>query len=453
MADRGGQLNECGETSSLSASDSPDEIPVVPVVRRRWLANLFSLSIVQASNYIVPLIILPYLFRVLGDSKYGLVEFARALAIYFLTFTDYGFSLSATREVAVHRESRDKVSEIFSAVMLLKSLLLVLSFVVLSVTVVAIPRLRVEWRVYMFAFGHVIGMWLFPVWLFQGMERMRHIATLNVIARVMYIVSIFIFVTGPQDYLHVPLLQSLASIVTGSAALVLAFYDFPIRFYVPSIAVLKRELKNGWHLFLSQIAMRLYTTSNIVILGLFAPTASVGYYAAGDKIARAVQGLQIPLSQAIFPHIAKLAAQSRRVALAFTAKITVLVSILTLGLSATLFLAAPYMAWILGDKSGGSASVIRILSPLPFIIGLSNIFGIQIMVNFGLKRALTRILASAGALNIIVALILVTSLRHIGVAIAAVLTETFVTTVMYICLRRNGIHIFGDSGDAEPRQV
>ena len=101
-----------------------------------------ALSIVQASNYLVPVIILPYLFRVLGDSRYGLIEFARAVSIYFLTLTDYGFSLSATREVAVHREDPEKVSEIFSAVMLLRFLLVVLSLVALGVLVLGIPRLR-----------------------------------------------------------------------------------------------------------------------------------------------------------------------------------------------------------------------------------------------------------------------------------------------------------------------
>jgi len=410
---------------------------------RRILSNFFSLSIVQASNYLVPVIILPYLFRVLGDSKYGLVEFARAVSIYFLTVTDYGFSLSATREVALHREDPAKVSEIFSAVMLLRFLLLVLSLAALVLMILGIPRLRIDWAVYLLAFGHVIGQWLFPVWLFQGMERMKHIATLNVIARVLFIVAIFIFVSGPSDYLYVPLLQSASSILTGLAALFLAFREFPIRFHVPAIGVLKREFKNGWHIFLSRMATSLYTTSNIVILGLFADNAAVAYYAAGDKIARAVQGLQIPLSQAIFPHIGKLAAQSRQAALVFTAHVTKLVSVLTLGLSVTLFVTAPYVARvILGAQFAEGVAVIRILSPLPFIIGLSNIFGVQIMVNFGLKRAMTRILTAAGILNILVALALVVPLRHIGVSISAVVTETFVTTVMLICLRRNGLDVF-----------
>ena len=82
---------------------------------RRITSNFFSLSILQYTTYLVPLIPLPYLVRVLGPSRYGLVEFARAIALYFVILTEYGFNLSATQEISVHRDDRRKVSEIFSA--------------------------------------------------------------------------------------------------------------------------------------------------------------------------------------------------------------------------------------------------------------------------------------------------------------------------------------------------
>jgi len=412
----------------------------------RVFSNFVALSFVQASNYLVPVIILPYLFRVLGDSRYGLIEFARAMSIYFLTITDYGFSFSATGEVAVHREDPRKVSEIFSAVMLLRFLLVILSLAVLVALVFGIPRLRIDWAVYLLAFGHVIGMWLLPSWLYQGMERMKLVAVVNIVARVLFIVSIFVFVAGPEDYLYVPLFQSLMSIVTGLVTLVVAFRAFPIRFYIPPMAALQRELKNGWHIFLSQMAVRLYTTGNIVILGLFADASLVGYYAAGDKIVRAVQGLQIPLLQAMFPHISKLASQSKQLALIFAARVIRIVGILALGLSAGLFIAAPYIARAaLGATFGPGVPVLRILSFLPFVVSLSSIFGMQIMVNFGLKRTMTRILATAGLLNIIVALILVVPLRHIGMCITSMMIEVFVTIAMFITLRRHGLNVLSAS--------
>jgi PST family polysaccharide transporter len=417
---------------------------------RRVLGNFLSLSIVQFANYLAPLIALPYLFRVLGLEKYGLTELARAISVYFLMLTDYGFSLSATQEISVHRDDPEKVSEVFSAVLTLKFLLLVLSLALLSLLVVAVPRLRGDWPVYYLSFGNVVGMWLFPIWLFQGLERMKYIPLLSVTAKTLYVLAVFRLIHGPADYLYAPLLQSASAILIGLAGLVLALGKFRVRFRIPGVRVLKSEFVNGWHLFLSKTAITFYTASNVVILGLFTDNTFVAYYAAGDKIIRALtDGLHIPLSQAIFPHIGRLACQSPAAALRFAARVARLLSLATLTISVTTFCAAPWIARIvLGPNADGSVPVIRILSLLPLIVGLSNIFGTQIMVNFGLKKLLARILAAAGFLNIVLALLLVVPLQHIGIAIASLATEIFVTAVMFAALRKKGLNVFGRADPA-----
>jgi PST family polysaccharide transporter len=422
---------------------------------RRVLGNFFSLSIVQFANYLAPLIVLPYLFRVLGPSKYGLTELARAVSVYFLILTDYGFSLSATQEISVHRDDPPRVSEVFSSVLLLKFLLVILSALTLSLIVFAVPKLRADWPVYFLSFGNVIGMWLFPIWLFQGLERMKYIPLLNVTAKMLVILGVFVFIRDPGDYLYAPGLQSAGTILIGAAGLVLALCQFPVRFRFPSTQALKRELANGWHLFLSKMAITLYTTSNIVILGLLTDSTFVAYYAAGDKIVRAaIDGLQLPLSQAIFPHIGRLASQSRQAALRFTAKVAKLAGVATLAISAGLFAAAPYLAAIvMREKFTEGLLVIRVLSPLPFIVLLSNLFGVQVMANFGLKKLLTRILAMAGVLNVLMAVLLAGPLKHVGVAIASLTTEIVVTTVMFVALRWNGLNLFGRERHAEPSQA
>ncbi len=412
---------------------------------RRVIGNFLALSVVQFANYLAPLILIPYLTRVLGLSRYGLVELARAITVYFLILTDYGFSLSATREISVHRKDPEKVSEVFSSVMLLKLLLVLLSVTILSVAVFTVPKLRADWPVYYLSFLSVIGMWLFPLWVFQGLERMKHIATLTVSAKLMVIASTFVLVRESDDYLYVPLLHSAGTVFIGLVALIMALRSFPIRLRVPSIAVLRREFLNGRHLFISEMATTLYTTSNVVILGLCADYTFVAYYVTGDKIVRAVRGLQLPLSQAIFPHIGRLASQSRPAALAYAARVGLLVGIVTLAMSAGLFLGAPTLARAMLSRSQSQegASVIRILSFLPFIIGMSSILGQQIMVNFGLERLLARILVVGGVLNIVVALLLAAPLKHVGVALASLATEVFIMAALCIALRRNRRHVLG----------
>ena len=411
---------------------------------QRILSNFFSLSILQFTNYLVPLITLPYLVRVLGPSRYGLVEFARAMTIYFVMLTDYGFTLSATREISVHRDDPKRISEIFSAIMVIRLLLLTLSFVLMGSLVLGIAKLRAEWPVYLFAFGTVVGQSLFPVWLFQGLERMKHMAILNIVARCLITVSIFIFIRQAEDYVYVPLVQSAGIIFLGVAGLVLALRVFRVRFAFPTVASLRHQITSAWHLFLSKIAITLYTTSNIVVLGLLTDPLYVGYYAAGDKIVRAVtDALHVPLSQAIFPHVGRLVSQSKVAALRFTGRVAKLVSVVTIALSAGLFVGAPYLTRIiLGPGFDASVSVVRILSLLPFIVGLSNIFGTQIMVNFGLKKVLARILMVAGLLNLPIVILSVLLLKHTGVAIASLTTEIVVTTAMFAVLRKNGLNVF-----------
>src|SRR5271163_4818391 len=90
---------------------------VDPLEGAKVIHNVTSLSWLQLITYVLPIIILPYLFRVIGPEKFGLIAFAQAFVQYFMILTDYGFSVSATKEIALHLEDKAKVCNIISAVM------------------------------------------------------------------------------------------------------------------------------------------------------------------------------------------------------------------------------------------------------------------------------------------------------------------------------------------------
>jgi len=121
--------------------------------KKRLLSNFFSLSILQGANYILPLRIFPYLVRVLGVEKYGLIAFASAFIFYFNIITDYGFNLTATKEIFIHRNNKEKLNEIFNAVLIIKLSLMIISFVVMRVIILNIEKFKEYTFLYLLSFG------------------------------------------------------------------------------------------------------------------------------------------------------------------------------------------------------------------------------------------------------------------------------------------------------------
>ncbi|MBU4312582.1 MAG: flippase [Candidatus Omnitrophica bacterium] len=407
------------------------------------VGNFFSLSFLQAADYILPLITLPYLVRVLGPAKFGLVAFAQAFAQYFVILTNYGFHMSATREISINRGDKKEITKIFSSVLLIKLCFLALSFLVLIGLVSSVPKFRNDWLIYLFTFGVVIGNALLPIWFFQGMERMKYITFLNIASKLIFTISIFVFIRKAEDYIYVPLINSLGFLIAGISGLWIVRRSFKIRFSRPDLKSIKHQLKEGWYIFISGVSVSLYTTSNTFILGLFTNNTIVGYYSAGERLIRAVQKLLSPLSNAVYPYISKLANESREKALGFIGKLTILVGGGSFIVSLGIFVFAAFITnTILGPQYQKSIIVLRILAFLPFLTSLNTMFGTQTMIPFNLKAALSKIFISAGIINIALALVLTPIYKHIGISIAVLFTESFITAIMFFYLREKRLIAF-----------
>ncbi|MEN3014138.1 MAG: flippase, partial [Endomicrobiia bacterium] len=330
--------------------------------KKTLLENFLSLSFLQVANYIFPLLTLPYLVRVLKPEKYGLIAFANAFVGYFMILTDYGFHLSAPREISINRDNKQKLSEIFSSVMIIKFFLVLFSLVLMTATIFLFDKFRRDWLLYYLTFGVVLGNVMFPTWFFQGIENMKFITLLNLIAKLIFTVSIFVFVRKQADYYFVPLLNSLGFIVAGILSIFIVIKNFGVKFIIPVREQILHQLKEGWHVFISTVAVSLYTTSNTFILGLFTDRKNVAYFAAGEKIVRSIQSLWSPVSQVLYPYFSKVfavsldkATQSFRKILNFTFLLTLLISILGC-------LSAPFFVkFLLGQDFENAIPVVRIL--------------------------------------------------------------------------------------------
>ena len=273
--------------------------------KKTLVENFISLGALQIVSYVIPLINLPYLSRVLGVDKFGLVFFAFAFMQYFIMLTDYGFGLSATREIAVNRHNSNNLSNIFSAVTFIKLCLLIVSFLVLCLMIIFIPKLHENWLVFLLSFLMVVGNAIYPVWFFQGMERMKYITFLNILSKTIFLVLIFIFVKHESDYIIVPLLNSLGFLVSGIIGMYFAIKNLGAKLYLPKWNTIKKQFKYSSEFFLSRVSVSAYTNTNTFCLGLIGSNLMVGYYVAAEKIYNALNGLFDPLGTALYPFVSK----------------------------------------------------------------------------------------------------------------------------------------------------
>jgi len=275
------------------------------------ISNFLALGVVQGLNFLLPLLVVPYLLYTLGVEIFGLLAMATAFSSYFMILSDYGFNVTATREISIHREDSEKLNEIFSAVMIIKVFLMFLGFSILLLSLWLFDNLGEDALIYLLTFGMVVGQVLFPIWFFQGIEKMGYIAILNIVAKFLFLIAILVFVQDKEDAYLVPIFNSLGFIIVGIISLIYIYKKFSIRFVWQPYSVLKEYFLLGWHIFLSHMAVLLYTSSNIFILGIFTNHMVVGYFAIADKIISALVSLGDILNQVFFPYLSKKWEESR----------------------------------------------------------------------------------------------------------------------------------------------
>lgn len=394
------------------------------------MSNFFSLSILQAANYIFPLITLPYLVRVLGVENFGLLAFATALTTYFSIITDYGFNLTATREISIHRENKQKVIEIFSSVMTIKVLLMFLSFFLFTILVFSFEKFSKDWEVYFLTFGTVVGQVLFPVWFFQGMERMKYITYLNFFSKLIFTIAIFIFVQERNDYYVVPVLISLGALVAGIWSLYLVKKEFDIGFKLQSLMTIKYHLKEGWHIFTSSVGINLYKNNAILILGLFANELVVGYFAIAKKIIDMLNQIASIISITMFPYVNNKY-RINKIFISFLVKIGFVIFVYTFLIFIFIFFFSQNISTLIsGEVYNELVTSLKIMSIVPLIIAI-NIPAVHILLVGKKDDYFAKSVLFGGFIDLVLLFILIPLYGYIGAAVSVLIVELFVTSLLY----------------------
>lgn len=413
---------------------SLNKIKTISRDKKRLLSNFFSLSLLQLFSYILPLLTLPYLVRKLGVENYGLVIFAQSFISFFSILVDYGFNLSATRELAVNRKNKDKVREIYSSVLIIKFFIFLFAFLIFSLIVFSFEKFSSHLALFYLTFLSVFGQAFFPLWFFQGMERMKYITLINISSRTLFTLAIFIFIRGESDYLLLPFLNALGMILSSFYAFYLIKKKFKVSFTLQKFSSLKFYFKDSSHFFLSRLSVSLYTSANAFILGIFTNNASVAYYSIAEKLYQAMQTFYGPITQVLYPYIAK----ERKIAF-FKKVFYLLTSLNILGILFLYFAGAWIFAILFGHKiTLESLKVFHILLLANVFVIPSILLGYPFLGALGFAKNVNSsvIFGSLFHLLGIFILILTKNITIYNLAYMIIFTEIFVLSLRISSTRK-----------------
>ena len=400
---------------------------------RQVIENFFSLSVLNAVNIVLQLITLPYILGVVGKANYGIYAYVFMVIQYIILFSTYGFNFSATKQISQLRDDNSAVTRIYNAVIGCKTVIAL----VLVLAVVACSRWVFEesigFEMFLLGTGMILGDIMNPVWLFQGMEKMKYMTLVNSTSKILFTVLVFFVVRSVDDFYLLILLNSCGYLLAGILSLVLARKQFKVRIALPGVRDMIAQFKDGGAMFGSTFGMTLYRNAHVLILKHLASNEAVGLFSAAEKVIHGFQSVIQPAAQALFPHVSlRFKGRSVKENVALMKK--VMLPFVGFAFVAALFvyIFAPWISDVLcGTEFRECVPLIRIMS-LVIIFGEVNcIAGIVGLVNMDRQNYFFRSVLIAGVCSCLITLALV---KGYGAYAGAVSLSASEALLMGMCL-------------------
>lgn len=397
--------------------------------------NFLYSSILTVSNYIFPLITFPYVSRVLGVDNIGICNFVDSVINYIILFSMMGITTIGIREIANDKNDSQKLSQTYSNLFLLNVISTFLILFILIICIYAVPEFyRHKELMYIGAAKILFNLFLVE-WFYKGVENFKYITVRSLIIKVIYVISVFIFVRQESDYTIYYFLTVGITIV--NAVINWTYSRKHVRFSFKQIQIkkyVKPFLLTGSYIILTSM----YISFNVIYLGFVSNDTQVGYYTTATKIYSIVLALITAFTSVMVPRISSLLQEGNTtqvknlIANSFELVFTLCFPIVIL----FTMLAPEVINVIAGKGYEGAIIPMQIIMPLIFIVGLSQIFVYQILIPLRKDKVILINSVIGAIVGIVMNFLIVGRMQSIGSAIVLVTAELLVFTFIFFYVQK-----------------
>ena len=387
------------------------------------------------SGYIFPLMVYPYVSRVLGVANIGECNFVDSIVEYFTILSMMGMNTIGIREIAKCKNDQQKLDNVFSQLFSLNTLTTITAIIILIIATNIVPKFAPYKDLLYIGVGKLFFNYMLINWFFQGLENFKYIAARTIFVKILFVISVFLFVKTETDvklyYFLVALTWAGNGIINFIYAKKYVSFNFTLKI---NKAIIGSFFILGVYWFMNSM----YTTLNVAFLGFATNDIEVGYYTTANKLLTVIMTMFTALTSVMVPRVSvALKSNDNSEAKALIRKA---INALMLFAIPLIFFVFPFSQELIYLMSGkgyeGATTPLQIMTPLFFLVGYDQIIVLQTLLPMGKDKDILRNSILAASVGIISNIFLTLNFGKNGSAIVLILAELSVLLSSQFCVTK-----------------
>lgn len=397
--------------------------------------NFIYNAILTMSGYIFPLMVYPYVSRVLGVANIGACNFVDSIVEYFTILSMMGMNTIGIREIAKCKNDQQKLDNVFSQLFSLNTLTTITAIIILIIATNIVPKFAPYKDFLYIGVGKLFFNYMLINWFFQGLENFKYIAARTIFVKILFVISVFLFVKTETDvklyYFLVALTWAGNGIINFIYAKKYVSFNFTLKI---NKAIIGSFFILGVYWFMNSM----YTTLNVAFLGFATNDIEVGYYTTANKLLTVIMTMFTALTSVMVPRVSvALKSNDNSEAKALIRKA---INALMLFAIPLIFFVFPFSQELIYLMSGkgyeGATTPLQIMTPLFFLVGYDQIIVLQTLLPMGKDKDILRNSILAASVGIISNIFLTLNFGKNGSAIVLILAELSVLLSSQFCVTK-----------------
>jgi len=376
---------------------------------KKLIINYFYVLLNQVVLIFLPFITMPYVTRILQANGLGRHTFALSIVSVFSIFLTLSIPIYGAKEIAAQNNTKE-IEKTFAAIFKIQFFAAIVVTLAYSLFLLT-PLAMIERQLFIIHLITLLTRAIDVSWYFVGKEQAKKVVIRTVLTKIIGTMSIFLFVNSPNDVFIYTLILAM-SLFSGQALVWIPLLK-EVKFKKVRISEVKKHLKPIAILFLPQLFIMMYTNLNNVVLGAVVGRDELAFYAQAVVIMTMVISVLASISTIMLPRMASEFSKGNvsviKKNVANILQFVLLVSVpLAFGLIAISY---DFVIAFFGLEFVPTALLLALISPNIIIVGLANVFGVQLLIATNQQKKYTISVIVGAILSLIVNFVLV---FHIG---------------------------------------